>query len=716
MNPSTNANNVEVQKTHGQFRSLVASLPFCVHEIDLDGNLISMNPTGLRMVNETEESAVYLKPYLDFVAERDKPRISALLDKAFNGEGSTFEFEVMSELPIFYSSCFIPLYDAAGSQQSVLGYTQEITKNKSKEKELKQEKKRLAKQRDAQVTFSKLSYSKKNPAFDIIKNILQISASTLDVARISLWEVVDNTSLSCVALYHRTSGEFEYDINLSADNYPKYFNALSISQVIDASDAHSDPRTSEFSENYLLPLGITSMLDTIVTSGEHFTGVLCSEHIGKKREWQVDEISFSSSASYHIARCLTEERKEQLAFENQEQAQKMHHTQKLESLGLLAGGIAHDFNNILTTIMGNADLALRTLPEHSNATALIESVKKSTVLAAELAQQMLAYSGKSPFTKTPIHINPFIEDMIHLLRISISKNAVIKLNLAESLPVIDVDKTQLRQIIMNLVINASDAISKKSGVIAISTGLMYCDKEYFDSTELSSWKSPTTNQPNSDAYLFIEVSDSGCGINKNSLNQIFDPFFTTKFTGRGLGLAAVLGIIRAHKGTIKVYSEENIGTTFKILLPQSETSANVKLHRITDEDVLTECQFSGTVLIVDDEEIIRSMTRAMLETVGYQVLEAADGLESLSVYKEHQQSIDAVLMDLTMPHMDGEEAFRELRRINKNVKLILCSGFSKHDIQEKFYGKGVAGYLQKPFQMNKMLKLVSETIKLNVLE
>jgi signal transduction histidine kinase/CheY-like chemotaxis protein len=716
MSPSSFENISEIHKTHDQFRSLVDSLPFCVHEIDLDGNLITMNPAGLCMINQTDVSEISLKPYLDFVSEGDKPRISELLSKAMNGEGSTFEFEVSSELPTFYSSCFIPLFDPTGSQYSILGYTQEITQNKIIEYELNLEKKRLVKQRDAQESFSKLNYSTSNSILDIIKKILRISSSALDVERISLWQVIDNKSLSCVALYHRESGKFEFDMNLSADNYPKYFNALLNSQVIDASDAHSDLRTSEFRENYLVPLGISSMLDTIVNSGEHFTGVLCSEHIGEKRKWQIDEISFSASASYHISRCLREERKEQQAIENEEQAQNMFHTQKLESLGVLAGGIAHDFNNILTTIMGNADLALLTLPEHSNATGLIESVKKGTLLAADLAQQMLAYSGKSPFTKTSIHINPFIEDMIHLLKLSISKNAVLKFNLADSLPLIDVDKTQLRQIIMNLVINASDAISKKSGVISISTGLMYCDQEYFNSTELSGWNAPITNQPNSKPYLFIEVSDSGCGIDKNNLNQIFDPFFTTKFTGRGLGLAAVLGIIKAHKGTVKVYSEENIGTTFKILLPQSDTCTNFRLNGITEKEVHVESKLSGTVLIVDDEETIRSMTRTMLETVGYRVYEAADGRESLDVYKENQQSIDVVLMDLTMPHMDGEEAFRELRRINNRVKLILCSGFSKHDIQEKFSGKGVAGYLQKPFQMSQMLELVSETITSDVLE
>ena len=181
--------------------------------------------------------------------------------------------------------------------------------------------------------YSKLNYSTSNSILDIIKEILRISSSALDVERISLWQVIDNKSLSCVALYHRESGKFEFDMNLSADNYPKYFNALLNSQVIDASDAHSDLRTSEFRENYLVPLGISSMLDTIVNSGEHFTGVLCSEHIGEKRKWQIDEISFSASASYHISRCLREERKEQQAIENEEQAQNMFHTQKLESLG-----------------------------------------------------------------------------------------------------------------------------------------------------------------------------------------------------------------------------------------------------------------------------------------------------------------------------------------------------------------------------------------------
>lgn len=468
-----------------RYKSLINALPFCVHEIGLDGHLISMNSTGLDMINQSDVCAV---PYLNLVAEKDLPRIRFLLEKAKAGEESRFEFEGNTEDNIIFSSCFIPIFDAEGKQYSILGYTQDITQQRHAEKDLSEQVKRLALERDAQLAFSNLNYSETRKSQDIIENILQISASVLDVERISLWQLDEKeTSIKCIALYLKSVNQFEYGAVLKAVDYPEYFKAFTSDQVIDAHDAHADPRTKEFSEHYLSPLGINSMLDTVVVASDHFEGVLCSEQVGDKRDWKIDEIAFSFSASFHISRCIRQERKEQVSAELHEHEQNMFHTQKLESLGVLAGGIAHDFNNILTTIMGNADLALLTLPPHARASDHIAAVKKGAVRAADLAQQMLAYAGKSPFIKEVIEINPFIEDMLHLLKISISKNAVLKLNLAEALPAIEVDKTQLRQIIMNLVINASDAIAEKSGVISVSTGLMYCDEKYLDSTVLSGW-------------------------------------------------------------------------------------------------------------------------------------------------------------------------------------------------------------------------------------
>jgi PAS domain S-box-containing protein len=238
------------------------------------------------------------------------------------------------------------------------------------------------------------------------------------------------------------------------------------------------------------------------------------------------------------------------------------HAQKLESLGVLAGGIAHDFNNILTAIIGNVDLALMRISTESPAVDNLRRIEQSALRAADLAKQMLDYSGRGKFLVESINLNHLLEEMLHMLEISVSKKAVLQLNLHDLLPTVEADATQMRQIVMNLVINASEAIGDKSGVIAITTGCVECDKSYLKDARLD-------ENITEGLYVYLEIADSGCGMDRDTLAKLFDPFFTTKFTGRGLGMAAVLGIVRSHKGAIKVYSEPEKGTTFKILLPAS---------------------------------------------------------------------------------------------------------------------------------------------------
>ncbi|MDD2309313.1 MAG: PAS domain S-box protein [Desulfuromonadaceae bacterium] len=364
------------------------------------------------------------------------------------------------------------------------------------------------------------------------------------------------------------------------------------------------------------------------------------------------------------------------------------HTQKLESLGVLAGGIAHDFNNILTAVIGNADLALMRINPESPAVDNLHNIEKAAARAADLAKQMLAYSGKGKFVISNHDINGLLEEMLHILQVSISKKAVLRLNRTRPLPSVEADATQIRQIIMNLVINASEAVGDKSGVIAITTGCMDCDSNYLKDVWLD-------ENIGNGLYVFIEIADTGCGMDKETMAKLFDPFFTTKFTGRGLGMAAVLGIIRGHKGAIKVYSEPGKGSTFKILLPASGKPAEI-FNIDTRND---NWKGSGTVLLVDDEETIRGIGVEMLKELGFNVVTANDGREAIQAYKA-RIDISFVILDLTMPHMDGEQCFRELRMLNPEVKVIMSSGFSELEVTQKFVGKGLAGFIQKPYKFS----------------
>ncbi len=373
--------------------------------------------------------------------------------------------------------------------------------------------------------------------------------------------------------------------------------------------------------------------------------------------------------------------------EQKEQRNKLEHIQRLESLGVLAGGIAHDFNNLLTAIMGNAALAKMKLDHLSPATPLLSNIEQASDRAAALCKQMLAYSGKGKFIVEPVNLTSMVREMMNLLEVSIDKNVVMRLDLSEQLLPIEADVAQMQQVIMNLVINASEAIDKHSGTLTIYTGVVDIDDAYIQTTYADS-------DLKAGRYVVLEVSDTGCGMDEETQKKLFDPFFTTKFTGRGLGMSAILGIIRGHHGGIKVYSELGKGTSFKILFPCSDV---LEVETTAGSQLAPQQQEQGTILIIDDEETIRATASMMLESFGFSVLTAQDGEVGVEVFREHQNEISAVLLDMTMPKMNGEECFRELRNLDPSVIVILSSGYNEQDATNRFAGKGLAGFIQKPY-------------------
>ena len=382
---------------------------------------------------------------------------------------------------------------------------------------------------------------------------------------------------------------------------------------------------------------------------------------------------------------------------------KLVETAKLESLGVLAGGIAHDFNNLLTGILGNASLARQELPPASLGQPMIDQIETAARRAADLCKQMLAYSGKGRFVVQRLDLNKLIEDTTHLLQISIAKTCVLRFNLASNLPAIRADATQLRQVIMNLVINGSEAIGSRSGVLALTTGVARVDAEYLKGFR------PDASPVHGD-YVFIEVSDNGCGMDTATLARMFDPFFTTKFTGRGLGLAAVLGIVRGHKGGLKVYSEPGKGTTFKLFFPVADGKAQDSATPFAEPAPF---KGSGTVLVVDDEETVRTVAARMLERLGFSVVAATDGREGMEKFRADPRRFTLVLLDLTMPHLDGEETFRQMRMLNPTVRVILTSGFNQQEAVNRFIGKGLAGFIQKPFELGSLIQVIRSVLPHN---
>ncbi len=399
-----------------------------------------------------------------------------------------------------------------------------------------------------------------------------------------------------------------------------------------------------------------------------------------------------------IVRDITERKKseeERLYLEKQ-----LHQAQKLESLGVLAGGIAHDFNNILMAILGNSELGLMNVPDGSPLRPRFEAINKASLRASEICKQMLAYSGKGRFMIQTLNLTEIIREMMPMLEVSVSKNALLDYSLADGLPLIEADRSQIQQIIMNLVINASEAIGERSGVINISTGFTEIDREYLDEAQLE-------KDLKEGSYVYLEIADTGCGIESTTLSRIFDPFFSTKFTGRGLGLPAVHGIIRGHKGGIKVISEPGKGTIFRVLLPAVSYKAEQAPAVKRKEKTFTG---SGTILLVDDEESIRSLGRVMLERMGFSVYSAADGREAVDIFRKNRDRIICVLLDLTMPNMGGEETFRELRIIRPDIPIIISSGYNEDEVKGRFTGMNLSGFIQKPYHMNTLMEALKKVI------
>ena len=381
---------------------------------------------------------------------------------------------------------------------------------------------------------------------------------------------------------------------------------------------------------------------------------------------------------------------------------QIQHAQKLESLGILAGGIAHDFNNLLTAVLGYADLALTDMAPAGPGRPHVEEIRRAALRARDLTNQMLAYSGKGHFVVERLQLGDVLNEMGTLLESAIPKKTSLRYALAENLPPVEVDVAQIHQVVMNLVTNAAEAIGERGGLITLATGRQLTTEEYLARLGAEEELSPGE-------YVFLEVSDDGTGMDEETRGRIFDPFFTTKFHGRGLGLAAVQGILRGHGGAITVYSEPGRGSTFKVLLPAD--AGRTADAQEADDGTTTAGAMSGTVLVVDDEASVLEVTTKMLGRCGLVTLTARDGIEALEIFRDRRDDISLIILDMTMPRMDGEETFRELRALAPDVRVILTSGYNEQDATNRFVGKGLAGFMQKPFTLGGLRRRLQELME-----
>lgn len=368
--------------------------------------------------------------------------------------------------------------------------------------------------------------------------------------------------------------------------------------------------------------------------------------------------------------------------------EQMHRTQKLESLGVLAGGVAHDFNNILMAVLGNAELARMELPPDAPALEFIGEIEQASEQAADLCNQMLAYSGKGRIRLRDVDLSSTVREITQMIGVSVSKKISLAYDLADDLPFFHADVSQIRQVIMNLITNAGEAIGDRNGEIRIRTG-----------------RQPDCTCCDDASCLYLEVEDTGCGMDAETRDRLFEPFFTTKFTGRGLGMAAVGGIVKAHGGRIEIDSEPGRGTRIRVILPGR--TADGEAGAEGPERRSEAPRASALVLLVDDEETVLRMGARLLERLGHRVLTAGDGLEAVAAL-EAEPGVGAVLMDLTMPRMDGAEALAEMHRLRPDLPVILSSGYHAESLSDRV--PAGTPFIQKPYRREELAAVLAAAL------
>ncbi len=400
------------------------------------------------------------------------------------------------------------------------------------------------------------------------------------------------------------------------------------------------------------------------------------------------------TACVHIARDITERKHSE--EERKQLEQQFQQAQKLESLGILAGGIAHDFNNILAVIICNCSLLLQ---RPLMVEQLVPEIDTAAQRAADLCRLMLIYAGKAQPIPTKFNIKTLVEEMVNMLKATLNQNVTITLDLSAEIPSINADSNQIRQVAMNLIINASEAIGTEQGAIAVSLALVVIEAGQSDKDYLGKAITPGS-------YVCLNVTDNGCGMDEATIRRIFEPFYTTKFTGRGLGMSAVLGIIKAHNGALQLTSQQGFGTTFKVYLPvQGSEPVGELLPHVSEMP----WQGSGTILLVEDEPQLGMVAKALIQALGFTVLEAANGKIALELYQKNAAYITLVLTDIGMPVMDGYELIHELKTVNPELPIIVSSGFGDAEVTSRIH-ETIAGVVSKPYSFDQLRNVLKSVV------
>jgi signal transduction histidine kinase len=513
--------------------------------------------------------------------------------------------------------------------------------------------------------------------------ITEASAETLQGEGATIWLLSeDRTRLLCVDCFSHSTHAHDQgpEISFSGD-IQSYFAKLSRSRTVILNQEGISARA--FFRTMIMSPACKSMLSTAVWSNGEAVGALILEHGAEEKQWTCEEQLFFASIADLGGSVI-------LASEHLRLEAQIQHAQKIEGLGLLSGAFAHDLNNLLMSIIGGAGMLLKEASESSKSRTRIERIKGAAQMAGELASQLRRYLGKDKYVVEPVRINSLVDEMKLLLETAVSKKANLEVEMSPNLPSVAADAAQIRQMVLNLVTNASDALENKEGKITVKSGVAAVDAAYlagcFNSQDLCAGD-----------YVFLEVSDTGKGIEEEIQKKIFNPFFSTKNSGRGLGLAGVLGIVRTHGGALRVNSQVGKGTTFTVLLPvieqvHSENNPGKKL-----------------ILVVDDQILILELAQEILTGCGFEVITSQSGEEALDLYRQNAPLLRGVVLDVTLPGQSGLETFEKMKQLNTDIPILLTSGYGEQDLADSSkLPASYAGYIQKPFLPSELVDKVKK--------
>ncbi|NLV43170.1 MAG: transporter substrate-binding domain-containing protein [Candidatus Hydrogenedentes bacterium] len=592
-----------------------------------------------------------------------------------------------------------PLLGEDGIMTGIVATMEDITARVEIEREREARWQRIEQQQAAIIRIGRDAAAVEWDFTVLAQMIVSLSAEVLDVSFSSLWLLNEDASLLACIASSAIEPASETKV-LRVDEIPAYMEALESGRHVDAPDARHDPRTMHLLENYLVPNKVGALLDAPVRVGGKLVGVLCNEHHGGPRYWRPDELQFAAEISDQVSQALVLQERRRTEEERRMYEKRMQQSQKLESLGILAGGLAHDFNNLLTAIMGNVDLSLMDIPEENPATSSLKEIKALSNRAADLCRSMLAYAGKGTFVIKPLGLNEEVRQMGQMTASSITRNIHVVYALDDNLPAVDADKGQIHQVIMNLLLNAAEAIGDKNGTITVRTEKVECDPDYFQDGYF-------TDMLEDGTYVALEVSDTGAGMDRETLEKIFNPFFSTKFVGRGMGLSGVLGIVRGHKGSIRVYSEPGHGSIFTVLLPAS-TGTYESDHGFL-ESASTQGEYT-TVLLVDANLSSQRITTKILGRLGYAVVTAAGLEEAADLLRNGRHSIPCMIIEHAPNFPFDEQKIRELRREFGRTALLMTTDLEERDAARLYGRLGFVSFLQKPYRVAELAAKISTCI------